>query len=96
MNQIFFGWVDLEEFSNVEREELFYHKGKYYWYKLTLEPDQFCIYDTCGRMVPFGNDVMGELSSVLTIINLNRMGQEELDHEMEVNIQDFYSDHGNQ
>lgn len=34
-------------------EDLFEYKGKYYYYKLEIQDDQFVIWDTCNRHVPF-------------------------------------------
>lgn len=37
-------------------EDLFQFEGGHYYYRLELQPDQFVIYDTCDRSIPFDYD----------------------------------------
>lgn len=48
MNTIYFSEADVGD-----DEDLFHHNGRAYYYKLVLEDDQFVIYDTCNRSIPF-------------------------------------------
>ena len=39
--------------ADTDDNDLFVHNGKKFYYKLVMEPDQFVIYDTCNRSIPF-------------------------------------------
>lgn len=63
--EIYFAEVDLEEYSNVDSEELFEYRGSYYWYKAVIDEDQICFYDTCGRHFPIGLDQVHEADTAM-------------------------------
>lgn len=65
--QIFFGKIDTSEFTDVDN--YFYHDGEHYWYKLLIEEDEICIYDTCGRHMPVGSEQVHELYTVMWAVN---------------------------
>lgn len=62
---IYFGKVDLEEFSDVPTKDLFENNGKYYWYKAVIEEDQICFFDTCGRNFPIANEHINQTDMAL-------------------------------
>lgn len=45
---IYFGKAEKDEST----QDLFEHEGEYFYYKISLEQDQFVIHDTCNRYVP--------------------------------------------
>ena len=49
--EFYFGLVEVED--HVELEELFQQGDKYYYFKMVVEDEQFAVYDTCNRMMPF-------------------------------------------
>lgn len=56
----YFGLADADEFGDAD--ELFEHKGKYYFYKIEGDREMFTIEDTCNRMVPFDCTSIKELN----------------------------------
>lgn len=88
---IFFGWVDPEEYTCVDTGDLFYHNGEHYWFKLVVEEDQVSIHDTCGRMVPFGFDSLEGLHRAVTIVNENIKDKKESDEYMKERIRQLHS-----
>lgn len=90
MKTVFFGWVDLEEFGNVDEDELFYHDGDHYWYKVVLEEDQISIHDTCGRMIPLGYEHVDGLYRILKIVRNNQAAKSEADRSLEENIRQLH------
>lgn len=83
---IFFGWVDPEEFTHVDTSDLFYHDGEHYWFKLVLEEDQVSIHDTCGRMIPFGYDSLEGLHKAVKIVFENYINKQDEDEHMKDRI----------
>jgi len=50
--EFYFGVVDTEQ-DHIEPEECFQQGDKYYYFKMVVEDEQFAVYDTCKRMMPF-------------------------------------------
>lgn len=63
MTTIYFSEADTDE------SDVFEHKGKKYYYKLVLEPDQFVIYDTCNRSIPFDYESAHGLARAVTYVD---------------------------
>ena len=65
--EFYFGKVDLKEFENVEKEELFAYDGSYFWNKMVIDSEGICFYDTCDRHMPFDLTTLKELEVVVYI-----------------------------
>lgn len=63
--QLYFGKVDLEQFKDIDPNDLYNNNGNYYWYKAIIDEEQICFFDTCGRHFPIGFDHVGETDTVL-------------------------------
>ena len=50
--EFYFGLVDVDQ-EYMELDELFQQGDKYYYFKMVVEDEQFAVYDTCKRMMPF-------------------------------------------
>lgn len=65
--EFYFGKVDLEEFKDVEKSELFSHDGNYFWNKMVIDSEGICFYDTCDRHMPFDRTALKELEVAVYI-----------------------------
>lgn len=88
---IFFGWVDTDEFSDVDADGLFYHDGEHYWFKMVVEDDQVSIHDTCGRMVPFGYDSLKGLHTAVRIVYENYINKQDEDEYMKERVSKLHN-----
>lgn len=67
--QTYFGKINIHQYPDIDFDECFFHNGNYYWYKLEIEDDQFKVYDTCDRMVPFDFESADEFATMGFVVS---------------------------